>query len=49
MLQGELDYRVPVSQGFEYYNTLHVRGVPARLWHEKFSGWLARYAPGGGR
>jgi dipeptidyl aminopeptidase/acylaminoacyl peptidase len=67
VLQGELDYRVPVSQGFEYDNTLRGRGVPARLlylpdenhpilkpqnarlWHEEFSGWLARSAPGGGR
>lgn len=67
VVHGELDYRVPVSQGFEYFNTLRVRGVPARLlyfpdenhwvlkpqnarlWHEEFFGWLARYAPGGGR
>ncbi|MBL9139609.1 MAG: S9 family peptidase [Verrucomicrobiales bacterium] len=67
VVHGELDYRVPVSQGFEYFNTLRVRGVPARLlyfpdenhwvlkpqnarlWHEEFFGWLARYAPGGGK
>ncbi len=28
---GEKDYRVPVSQGFEYYNTLRIKGVPSRL------------------
>lgn len=31
VLHGELDYRVPVTQGFEYYSTLRMRGVPARL------------------
>lgn len=28
---GEKDYRVPVTQGLEYYNTLRLKGVPARL------------------
>jgi dipeptidyl aminopeptidase/acylaminoacyl peptidase len=28
---GERDYRVPVTQGLEFYNTLRLRGVPARL------------------
>jgi len=28
---GELDFRVPVTQGLEYYNTLRLKGVPARL------------------
>jgi len=27
----ELDYRVPLTQGFEYYATLRMLGVPARL------------------
>ena len=63
----ELDFRVPVSQGLEYYNTLRLRGVPARLlnfpdenhfirkpqnsrlWHTEVLGWLARFAPGGGK
>jgi dipeptidyl aminopeptidase/acylaminoacyl peptidase len=27
----EQDYRVPVTQGFEYYTTLRVLGVPTRL------------------
>jgi dipeptidyl aminopeptidase/acylaminoacyl peptidase len=28
---GELDFRVPVTQGLEYYNTLRLKGVPTRL------------------
>jgi dipeptidyl aminopeptidase/acylaminoacyl peptidase len=28
---GERDYRVPVTQGLEYYNTLRIKGVPSRL------------------
>jgi dipeptidyl aminopeptidase/acylaminoacyl peptidase len=28
---GEKDYRVPITQGFEYYNTLRIKGVPTRL------------------
>ncbi|MCS7046848.1 MAG: S9 family peptidase [Gemmataceae bacterium] len=31
ILHGEKDYRVPVTQGFEYYNTLRTNGVPTRL------------------
>jgi dipeptidyl aminopeptidase/acylaminoacyl peptidase len=31
VMHGELDYRVPVTQGFAYYNTLRAKGVPARL------------------
>lgn len=31
VLHGEKDYRVPVTQGFEYYNTLRQKGVPTRL------------------
>ena len=31
VLHGEKDYRVPVTQGFEYYNTLKQKGVPTRL------------------
>jgi len=31
ILHGEKDYRVPVSQGFECYNILKAKGVPARL------------------
>ena len=30
-MHGEKDYRVPVTQGFEYYNTLRQKGVPTRL------------------
>jgi dipeptidyl aminopeptidase/acylaminoacyl peptidase len=28
---GEKDFRVPITQGFEYYNTLRLKGVPTRL------------------
>jgi dipeptidyl aminopeptidase/acylaminoacyl peptidase len=28
---GEKDFRVPVTQGLEYYNTLRLKGVPTRL------------------
>jgi dipeptidyl aminopeptidase/acylaminoacyl peptidase len=28
---GEADVRVPISQGYEFYNALKVRGVPARM------------------
>jgi dipeptidyl aminopeptidase/acylaminoacyl peptidase len=28
---GEKDYRVPLTQGFEYFTTLKLKGVPARL------------------
>ncbi len=31
VLHGELDYRVPVSQGFQYFNTLRSRNVESRL------------------
>jgi dipeptidyl aminopeptidase/acylaminoacyl peptidase len=31
VLHGEKDFRVPVTQGFEFYNTLRQKGVPTRL------------------
>ncbi len=31
IMHGEKDFRVPVTQGFEYYNTLRLKGVPTRL------------------
>ncbi len=31
VIHGELDYRVPVAQGFAYYTTLRMLNVPARL------------------
>jgi dipeptidyl aminopeptidase/acylaminoacyl peptidase len=31
VIHGEKDFRVPLTQGLEYYNTLRLRGVPARL------------------
>ena len=31
VMHGEKDYRVPITQGFEFYNTLRLKGVPTRL------------------
>ena len=31
VIHGERDFRVPVTQGLEYYNTLRQKGVPTRL------------------
>ena len=31
VMHGEKDFRVPVTQGLEYYNTLRQKGVPTRL------------------
>ncbi|MCI0377656.1 MAG: S9 family peptidase [Gemmataceae bacterium] len=31
VIHGEKDFRVPVAHGFEYYNTLRLKGVPTRL------------------
>jgi dipeptidyl aminopeptidase/acylaminoacyl peptidase len=31
VIHGEKDFRVPVTQGLEYYNTLRQKGVPTRL------------------
>jgi len=31
VLHGEKDYRVPITQGIEYYNTLRQKGVPTRF------------------
>jgi dipeptidyl aminopeptidase/acylaminoacyl peptidase len=31
VLHGEKDFRVPLTHGLEYYNTLKQKGVPARL------------------
>lgn len=31
VIHGEKDYRVPVTQGFEYFSTLRLKGVPTRL------------------
>ena len=33
VIHGALDFRVPETQGFQYYNTLKARKVPARLVH----------------
>ncbi len=31
VMHGEKDFRVPVTQGLEYYNTLRIKGVPTRF------------------
>ena len=31
VLHGEKDFRVPITQGLAYYNTLRQKGVPTRL------------------
>ncbi len=31
VMHGEKDYRVPVTQGMEFYNTLRIKGVPTRF------------------
>ena len=31
VIHGELDYRVPVGEAFQLYNTLQLRGVPSEL------------------
>ncbi|MBK9797297.1 MAG: S9 family peptidase [Holophagaceae bacterium] len=31
VIHGELDYRVPVTEAFQLYNTLQIRGVPSQL------------------
>ena len=31
VIHGEKDYRVPVTQGMEYYNTLRQKGVPTKF------------------
>jgi dipeptidyl aminopeptidase/acylaminoacyl peptidase len=31
VMHGEKDFRVPITQGMEYYNTLRIKGVPTRF------------------
>ena len=31
VIHGEKDFRVPINNGFEYFNTLRLKGVPTRL------------------
>ncbi len=31
VIHGELDYRVPVTEAFQLYNTLQIRGIPSQL------------------
>ena len=33
VIHGAQDFRVPETQGFQYYNTLKAKKVPARLVH----------------
>jgi dipeptidyl aminopeptidase/acylaminoacyl peptidase len=43
VLHGEKDYRVPVTQGFEYYSTLKLKGVPTRLvYFPEENHWILR-------
>ena len=43
IIHGDLDYRVVVTQGLECYNTLKIRGVPARLLHYPDEGhWIQK-------
>jgi len=43
ILHGERDFRVPVTQGFEYYNTLRQKGVPCRLvWFPDENHWILK-------
>jgi dipeptidyl aminopeptidase/acylaminoacyl peptidase len=43
ILHGEKDYRVPVTQGFEYYSTLKLKGVPTRLvYFPEENHWILR-------
>jgi dipeptidyl aminopeptidase/acylaminoacyl peptidase len=43
MVHGEKDYRVPVTQGFEYYSTLKLKGVPTRLvYFPEENHWILR-------
>jgi dipeptidyl aminopeptidase/acylaminoacyl peptidase len=43
VIHGQLDYRVPDSQGLAYYNTLKARGVDARLvWFPDENHWILK-------
>jgi dipeptidyl aminopeptidase/acylaminoacyl peptidase len=43
VVHGALDYRVPDQQGLAYYNTLKMRGVPARLvWFPDENHWVLK-------
>jgi dipeptidyl aminopeptidase/acylaminoacyl peptidase len=43
VIHGELDYRVPATQGLQYYNSLKARDVPARLvWFPDENHWILK-------
>ena len=43
VIHGELDYRVVITQGLECYNTLKIRGIPARLLYYPDEGhWIQK-------
>jgi dipeptidyl aminopeptidase/acylaminoacyl peptidase len=43
VIHGNNDYRVPDANGLAYYNTLQVRGVPARLvWFPDENHWVLK-------
>jgi dipeptidyl aminopeptidase/acylaminoacyl peptidase len=43
VMHGEKDYRVPITQGFEYYNTLRQKGVACRLvYFPDENHWIAK-------
>lgn len=43
VIHGELDYRVVITQGLECYNTLKIRGIPAKLLYYPDEGhWILK-------
>jgi dipeptidyl aminopeptidase/acylaminoacyl peptidase len=43
VIHGEQDYRVPATQGLQYYNSLHAKKVPARLvWFPDENHWILK-------
>ncbi|MBY0525289.1 MAG: S9 family peptidase [Gemmataceae bacterium] len=43
VVHGEKDFRVPVTQGMEYYNTLRIKGVPTRfLYYPDENHWVLK-------
>jgi dipeptidyl aminopeptidase/acylaminoacyl peptidase len=43
VVHGELDYRVPATQALQYYNSLKVKDVPARLvWFPDENHWILK-------
>jgi dipeptidyl aminopeptidase/acylaminoacyl peptidase len=43
VMHGEKDFRVPITQGMEYYNTLRIKGVPTRfIYFPDENHWILR-------